>query len=236
MAATHLSRTKRHTPLEFVLRTWGGARKGAGRPKGKHPRVLHRARPPHKGRHPVHVTLRARSGLPSFRSDLVQKVFCNVLRAQEKKPYEPSFQVVHFSIQTNHLHLVVEADDDTLRTGVSGLMISFARRLNRLLRRKGSVWGDRYHRHDLTTPREVHNTLNYVFNNLKKHGWRVIGTGFADPYSSASRFDGWSMQVFQYSEEDTEPWPEVRARTWLLAQGWRKHGLLDPQATPGARV
>jgi REP element-mobilizing transposase RayT len=226
-------RVRRPRQTELTFRTWGGKRKGAGRPAGEHPRVLHRARPAHKGRNPVHVTLRATGGLPSFRSELVEKLLCRVLNAQRKRSYEPGFQVVHFSIQKNHLHLVVEADDDKLRTGVAGLMISFARRLNRILRRKGSVWGDRYHRHDLATPREVHNTLNYVFNNLKKHGYRVLGTGFADPYSSASRFEGWSMPVFQYA--DTEPWPQVRARTWLLAQGWKKIGPLDPQAIPGRR-
>jgi hypothetical protein len=181
----------------------------------------------------VHVTLRARSGLPSFRSDLVEKTFCRVLRRQQERPYEPGFQVVHFSIQKDHLHLVVEADADTLRTGVSGLMISFARFLNRLLRRKGPVWGDRYHRHDLATPREVRHALVYVFNNVMKHGVRVRGEGFADPYSSASRFDGWSRPVFQYLE--TEPWPEVRARTWLLAQGWKKAGPIHPNTPPAPR-
>jgi hypothetical protein len=181
----------------------------------------------------VHVTLRAESGLPSFRAEIVEKTFCRVLTLQKTRRYEPAFQVVHFSIQKDHLHLVVEADDAALRTGISGLMISFARRLNRRLGRKGRVWGDRYHRHDLTTPREVRNTLNYVFNNLKKHGVRVIGSGFADPYSSAPRFDGWAVPIVPYL--DTEPWPAVRSRTWLLAQGWKKHGLLDPSAHPGRR-
>jgi REP element-mobilizing transposase RayT len=183
------------------------------------------------------VTLRAKSGLPSFRREAVSNLVRTVLTQQTKRRYRGSFQVVHFSIQENHLHLVVEADDDALRTGVSGFVISFARRLNRMLKRKGGVWGDRYHRHDLTTPREVHHVLVYVFNNFLKHGARVIGlpqgTGITDPFSSAPRFTGWERPVVVL--DDTEPWPRPRERTWLLAKGWRKHGPLDPTRVPSRR-
>jgi REP element-mobilizing transposase RayT len=228
-----MRQARKPTQLGLELRTWGGKRAGAGRKAGKRPKVPHRARPPHKERHPVHVTLRAASGLPSFRQELVDSLLCRVLQQQQRKDYEPDFQVVHFSIQHNHLHLIVEADERALRAGVSGLMIAFARRLNALLRRRGSVWGDRYHRHDLATPREVHHTLSYVFNNAKKHGLRVLGQGFVDPYSSARRFHGWASEVFEYGEPD--PWPKVRARTWLLGQGWKKRGFIDPNATPSGR-
>ena len=63
-------------------------------------RVPHRARPVHKGRHPVHVTLRARHGLPSFRQQLVHALVLQVLRDQRRRAYRDSFQIVHFSIQT----------------------------------------------------------------------------------------------------------------------------------------
>jgi REP element-mobilizing transposase RayT len=231
---------RRRRPVQLELpRTagWGGKRRGAGRPAAERPSVQHRRRPPHRKRHPVHVTLRAKKGLPPFRREAVSALLCRILRAQTKRPYNDAFQVVHFCIQDNHLHLVVEADDDALRTGVSGLEISFARRLNRMLGRKGSVWGDRYHRHDLTTPREVHHVLVYVFNNFRKHGARVIGLpeghGITDPYSSAARFGGWELPILVL--EDTEPWPRPRERTWLLAKGWRKHGPLDPTHVPGGR-
>jgi REP element-mobilizing transposase RayT len=194
------------------------------------------ARPPHKRRHPVHVTLRAKKGLPYFRRQAVASLVRRVLHKQTTRPYEKTFQVVHFSIQDNHLHLVVEADDDALRTGVSGFVISFARRLNRMLERKGSVWADRYHRRDLTTPREVHHVLTYVFNNFLKHGARVVGFppghGVADVYSSSPRFWGWERPIVVF--DDTEPWPRPRERTWLLAEGWRRHGPLDPTHVPGA--
>jgi hypothetical protein len=164
-------------------------------------------------------------------------MLCRVLNKQRTRAYEPEFQVMHFSVQQNHLHLIVEADDRALRTGISGFEISFARRLNKLLGRIGAVFSDRYHRRDLTTPREVNNVLGYVFNNYRKHGIRVHGLppelGFADFYSSAPSFRGWSMPVVQF--EDTEPWPAVRPRTWLLDKGWKKHGPIDPNRVPGKR-
>lgn len=91
----------------------------------------------------MHVTLRAKTGLPSFRQQGVQRILASVIRDQRHRSYSPTFRVVHYSIQGNHLHLVVEADTELaesylpLRSGVSGLAIAFARRLNLLLKRKG---------------------------------------------------------------------------------------------------
>jgi REP element-mobilizing transposase RayT len=56
-----------------------------------------------------------------------------------------AFRVVHCSIQPDHIHLLVEAQDkQALSRGASGLAIRLARRLNRAIRRSGSLWGDRW--------------------------------------------------------------------------------------------
>ena len=59
--------------------------------------------------------MRAREGLPSLRSDrLLFEAMRGSLAASEKD----DFRVLHFSIQSNHLHLIVEADDErTLSRG-----------------------------------------------------------------------------------------------------------------------
>ena len=234
------------TPAQISLPHMARGR-GDGRRRGPKRRVFgrvaHRARPAHKGRHPVHVTLRARHGLPSFRQQLVHALVLRVLRDQRRRAYGERFQIVHFSIQSNHLHLIVESDDgptaspptrsrNALRAGVSGFVIAFARRLNALLKRKGKVWDDRYHRHDLTSPHEVKTSLRYVVNNFRKHGHRVFGEGGFDYYSSAQHFDGWSEALFAWFEEP-EPWTEVVPRTWLLGHGWKRHGLIHPDEVPG---
>jgi putative transposase len=238
-----------HGQIELPGVVRAGARVRGGRKRGPkrrvHGRVPHRQRPVHKGRHPVHVTLRARHGLPSFRQQVVHALVLRVLRDQRRRAYKDSFQIVHFSIQSNHLHLVVEAEDgpstspatrsrNALRSGVSGFLIAFARRLNTLLKRKGKVWDDRYHRHDLESPHEVKTSLRYVVSNFRKHGHVTFGEGAFDYYSSAQHFDGWSEALFDWFEEP-EPWPEVTPRTWLLARGWKRHGLLHPEEAPGAR-
>jgi hypothetical protein len=103
----------------------------------------------------------------------------------------PPFQVVHHSIQSNHLHLIVEAQDRAaLTTGLRGLLACIARALNRLWNRHGPVFGDRFHERVLLNPRQVRHALVYVLQNLRKHGIRVLGP---DPYSSGPEFDGWTV-------------------------------------------
>ena len=159
-----------------------------------------------------------------------------VLQRQRCRRYAASFQVVEFSIQDNHVHLIVEASGsvphahDMLRSGVSGLVISLAKRLNRLLCRKGKVWGDRWHGRELESPREVRNALVYVFRNVAKHGTRMLGQDVVDYLSSATRFTRWTRALVWPFADGGGPWPDTRPRTWLLATGWHlRHGLLDPR-------
>ncbi len=136
-----------------ILNTWGGLRPGAGRkPRGPRPNVSHRTRPYHDTAHPAHVTLRAIAGLPSLRA---ARVFPAVLAAIARAQRD-AFRICHFSVQSNHIHLLVEAKSrEALSRGVQGLAIRLARAANRTLQRTGKVWGDRYHRRDLATPRAV---------------------------------------------------------------------------------
>ena len=54
-----------------------------------------------------------------------------------------SFRVCEFSVQTDHLHLIVEADGpQSFRAGVRGLIVRLAKAINRSLGRRGPVWGD----------------------------------------------------------------------------------------------
>jgi putative transposase len=226
---------------------WGGKRAGAGRPKTRKPGdpLPHVARPPLRRSDPVHVTLRAVRTLPSLRSEVAWNVVRRALegaREAGEKRAGARFQVVHFSVQKDHVHLIVEAADKrALTSGVAGLEVRIARAVNGVLRRRGRVWGDRYHRHDLRSPREVRNALRYVLSNGRKHA-RVTGAAaFAAPWSSAETFDGWSERVERLhraaaASEDTEPWKRVYPRTWLLGKGWRRHGLISPREGPGPRV
>ena len=211
--------------LELRPRTWGGRRDGAGRkPNGGRRSVPHVRRTLHDARCPVHVTLRASPDVSSLRSERFLVPIQGALRAGTSV----RFRVLEFSIQTDHLHLLVEANGPTgFERGVRGLAIRIARLINRLCGRRGAVWADRYHARLLRTPREVRNALVYVLNNFKKHLRTACGL---DPYSSALWFTGW--QALRASDEGS---PVARAETWLARVGWRKGGLIGVDESPGRR-
>ena len=154
------------------------------------------------------------------------------------------FRVVHVSIQANHIHLLCEADDrHALATGMQGLAIAAARRLNRELsrrgaRRRGTVFADRYHATVITSPAQARNALSYVLNNWRRHREDLEGTreraALVDPYSSGIRFGGWRglRQPFALPE-GYQPLPVVPPTTWLFATGWRRGGEIGWSEVPG---
>ncbi len=140
-----------------------------------------------------------------------------------------AFRVVQFSVQRDHVHLIIEARDaDVLSRALRGLAIRLARAINRALETRGPVWGDRYHARELSTPRAVRNAIVYVLMNAKKHGAR-IASGI-DRFSSAPWFDGFTSRV----NAPDEPPSVFAARTWLCGVGWRKRGLVRFDEKPVA--
>ena len=209
--------------LELRPRTWGGKRRGAGRkPSGRKVGVPHRPRPAHNARHPVHVTLRASQELPSLRTEpLFLAIRHGLARASHG-----GLRVLHFSVQRDHVHLVVEAlDGRALSRGLQGLAIRIAKGVNRVLGRRGRVWSDRFHARALRTPGEVRNALVYVLQNWIKH---VRGARGLDGCSSARWFQGWRTPIGLAKGTS----PVVAPRTWLAAVGWRRFGLIHPDERP----
>lgn len=136
---------------------------------------------------PVHVTLRVRVHVWNLRSRRCHAVIVAALRGVHGRP---GFRVVHFSVQGNHAHLLVEADDAAaLARGMKALSGRIAIGLNRLMGRRGPVFTDRYHAHVLHSPAEVRNALAYVLGNFASHARRwgePLGPAFVDEYSSAA--------------------------------------------------
>jgi REP element-mobilizing transposase RayT len=236
--------SKRSCQLELAFPArWGGARAGAGRKGAERGNVPHRARSLQRAAEPVHVTMRAR--LCPLRS---QHVFPTIrlalVRATRRDPTR--FRILHFSVQRDHIHLVVEAvDKRALSSGMRSVAVRVARYVNDLLSRSGPVWADRWHGRALRTPREVRNALRYVLLNFRKHAHGRSAAGI-DPFSSAAWFDGWrgfrstsgvSPPLTMPSAPSTNP-PELAvppvgtARTWLARVGWRRHGLIGLCETP----
>ena len=153
----------------------------------------------------------------------------------------PDFRIVQSSIQGNHIHLIVEADDKgVLANGVRAFMISAAQRLNRAVGRTGPVF-ERYHMTIVRTPRQARHTLVYVLNNWRRHQEDLAGVRqrrtAIDPYSSGPRFDGWLDRPADLGlPARYNPLPVTGARSWLLTVGWRKHHrLIGVDEVPGPR-
>lgn len=204
------------TQTSLALRAWGGLRKGAGRPAARERATApHDARPKLRPWQPVHVTLRMAPHVWNLRSARSFAVVDAALRGVRGRR---DFRVVHWSVQGNHVHAIVEADGSrALACGMRALGIRLARGLNRMMRRSGPVFEDRFHAHVLSTPAEVRNALKYVLGNYAGHavGWgeRIRGP-WLDPYSSAAPRRARAAQ----SELFTEP-AAARPRTWLLQNG-----------------
>ena len=213
---------------------WGGNRKHdwARRQKRRGIRipVPHDRRGEVSARYPVHVTMRLQAGLPCLRDT---RTFEVVQEALVKGSDRFGFRLVQFSMQTNHLHLIVEAQDrKALSKGMQGLTIRVAKALNKLWRRRGKVFAERYHDVTLRSPRQVRNTLLYVMNNRFRHGERPGKQRRPDPFSSGRWFDGWRDFDVPHEQRVRNPLPY--ADGYLLAKLWRRHGLLRIHETPAS--
>ena len=126
----------------------------------------------------------------------------------------------------------------------------FARAVNRALGRSGPVLRDRYHLEVLETPRQVRNALAYVLLNARRHAAKRLAklrklrkavralpkANVLDAASSARWFEGWRGDVaLDRSPPHALGRPPAvgAAKTWLLTEGWRRHGLIDPNEIPG---
>ena len=155
---------------------------------------------------PLHVTLRVAEHVWNLRSRRSFRVIAAALRVGADRF---DVRVVQFSVQGNHIHLLVEAPArEALAKAMKGLSVRFAKGLNRLMGRTGRVIADRYHSHLLATPSEVRRAMDYIRNNARKHAaqWGAHYTStYVDPFSSDA--------------------PDIAlpaATTWLVREGWRR--------------
>jgi hypothetical protein len=206
-------------------------------------------------RYPLQVTIRAVPGLPSLRS---ARVFGTLRRAIARASVD-RFRVIHFSIQQDHGHFIVEGDEARrARGGMHGLAIRLALAVNRALgRRSGKVVGDRYHVRALTTPRQMRTSMVYVLLNFRKHLNAPAGI---DPRSSGPHFSGWHPRARLDSADVAPaagaaapgaaapgaaatdaavrgPVATAAATTWMATIGWRRAGgPLRPEERPAVSL
>jgi REP element-mobilizing transposase RayT len=236
---------KRHVQQQLFRR--GGKRRGAGRkPKGARARERHAARTDFKPYHALHVVMRVVSTVGTLRRRAMYKA---VREASITAALKERFRIVHVSLQQDHVHMLVEAENKAaLGRGMQGFMISAARHINTSLgdgerRRRGRVFADRYHVEVIKSPTQARHAISYVLSNWRKHGEDRQGlpsTWLVDPFSSGISFPDWAElqdQAWMWPIRETyDPIVVFRARTWLLAEGWKRVGPISALSVPGPRT
>jgi REP element-mobilizing transposase RayT len=162
---------------------------------------------------------------------IIERAFFHATRRADAR-------IANFSVQHNHVHMVVEANDARgLARAIQAMCIRVAKGLNALMDRHGAVFADRYHSRPLRTPTEVRRVLVYVLCNGRKHLPQVghrLPSGWIDEYSSGAWFQGWTRPPpAQYG-----PAPIAAPTTWVLTSGWRDKagGPIGPDEVPVATL
>jgi REP element-mobilizing transposase RayT len=190
--------------------------------------MAHRTRPWHDGELPVHITVRVVRAA-RLRGFKVAAEVGRALRAMVGGEREPSFRVCEFSLQADHVHLLIEARDrEALSRGMRAVNVRLAKAVNRALGRRGRVVQDRFHAHVLRTPTETRHALLYVLHNGHKHG--VPADELVDGLDTRSSAR-WST-AWRDHTPDPAPAPVSRPRTYMLARLWRQKGLLARTERP----
>lgn len=124
------------------MNRWGGARRGAGRPKrGPIASEPHKTRPA-LSPSPIHVVARVVRAAGALHDRRARQA---IEHALARTLARADFRIVHLAVVTGRLELVVEATDRiALARGMQGFQVAAAKLLNRLRRRHGTVFADRY--------------------------------------------------------------------------------------------
>jgi REP element-mobilizing transposase RayT len=197
--------------------------------------MAHRARGEWTRPMPLHVTLRMAPHVYNLRSRRSFRVIEAALRIGGDRF---GVRVIHFSVQGNHIHLLVEAPNRrALARAIQGFSIRVAKGLNRMMGRSGRVFDDRYHARVLRTPTEVRHAIHYVlFNRPIPSGRSQIGRLAARNRPVNNQITGQSRKLSGHRDD--------RRLADYLGTNARKHaaergetyapGYVDPYSSAGA--
>lgn len=147
----------RQLKLDIYKGHHGGRRPGSGRKRIHSKGASHREREQITKRTPLHINFK-------YRISIKNKAALQLLKRAMMNGRRHGLRVLHFSLQHNHVHLIVEADtNDILTKGMRSITVTFAKGLN-----QGRIQLERYHLHVLKTIQETKNAINYVLFNRQR--------------------------------------------------------------------
>ena len=163
----------------------------------------------------THCTLGLAACLPSLRQEQERKVIEACCLAAKVRF---GCNLLHYSIQRNHMHLVLLAPDSkSMSRWAQGYCIRLAKALNKLWGRSGKVWRDRFHSTFTRCTYGMQRMVNYVLNNARKHKLD-IPKGEVDPYSSAPWYTKWmdtTLPTPMRLRPVALPW-QILTRPWMM--------------------
>lgn len=140
--------------------------KGAGRPAKNDRGIRHTKRPEITKPSSLHLTVKVQRD----KAGLKTKGVLALLRRSILNARKQGLRVIHFSLEYDHVHLLIEADNNrTLGKGMQAFGVTLSKAINRARKLKGTVYKHRYHFRKITSSRELKNVLNYIFTNGVKH-------------------------------------------------------------------
>lgn len=163
--------TKKQMVLNLFRGGRGGRRPGSGRKRIHSKGVSHKKREAVNQKTPLHINFRYKTHIRN--KDSLRLLKRAIINARAK-----GLRVIHFSMQSNHIHIIVESSENkTLTKGMRSLTVTFAKGLKR-----GKVQTERFHLHVLKSVKEAKNAIRYVLFNQQKHEARKASR--LDEYSS----------------------------------------------------
>lgn len=192
--------------LELYKGNWGGRRPGSGRKRIHSKGVAHRIREKITHRTPVHVNFK-------FRTHIKNKSALKILKRAIINARSHGLSVIHFSMQGNHLHFILEAkSNEILSRGMRSLTITFAKGIN-----KGRIQIERYHLHVLKTVSETKNAIRYVLFNQQLHEKGTYSK--IDEYSSLLSIKRPWKFIQEFAKDKKMTLIISKSETWELDQG-----------------
>lgn len=182
---------------------WGGRRSGSGRKRIKSKGVAHRTRERVTGRSPLHINFK-------YRTSIRNKYCLKLLKKAIMNARSHGLRIIHFSLQSNHVHLIIESENNmTLTKGMRSLTITFAKGLN-----LGKIQLERYHLHVLKTIQETRNAVHYVLFNQQKHEKGTYSV--IDEYSSLLCLENAMELIRAFSKKNKITLKLKRIDSWIL--------------------
>jgi REP element-mobilizing transposase RayT len=212
---------RKQLELNIYQGSRGGRRPGAGRKRLHSKGVAHRSREKVKLSSPLHINFKVKLLVRN-------KVGIRVLKRAIRNAQAHGLGILHFSLQSNHVHLIVEAkSNELLSRGMRSLCITFSKGLG-----QGRVQLERYHLHVLKSLRETRNAVHYVLFNQQKH--TGLKRAYVDEYSSLGAVK--ELQLLAKTARMTvvlsriQQWPRLNP-----PMGWMIKRILNQQI-PSRRI